>query len=81
MGNLDEQFVNHTILYNLLFRFFIVYDEKTEEFKTARTYPKMLLINVTLDDNDAVKLSAPNMPELQVKVPQDSENNKRTHCK
>jgi hypothetical protein len=57
-----------------------VYDEKTEEFKTARTYPKMLLINMTLDGNDAVKLSAPNMPELQVKVPQDSENNKRTHC-
>lgn len=58
-------------------RFFIVYGEQTKEFKTARTYPKMVLINMSLDGTDAVKLSAPDMPEIRVKVPQASENNKR----
>ncbi|XP_021919375.1 mitochondrial amidoxime-reducing component 1-like isoform X2 [Zootermopsis nevadensis] len=50
-------------------------------FKTARTHPKMVLINMALDGNDAVKLSAPDMSELQVKVPEYSENNKYSHCK
>jgi hypothetical protein len=54
-----------------------VYGEQTKEFKTARTYPKMVLINMSLDGTDAVKLSAPDMPEIRVKVPQASENNKR----
>jgi len=57
-----------------------VYDEKTGEFKTARTYPKMVLINMSLDGNGTVKLSAPNMPQLQVKIPEGSEN-KHIQCK
>lgn len=36
---------------------------------------------MALDGNDAVKLSAPDMSELQVKVPEYSENNKYSHCK
>jgi len=66
---------------NQIFRFFIVYDEQTKEFKTGRTCPKMVLINVSQDGTDAVKLSAPDMPELQVKVPQASENNKLARLK
>jgi len=62
-------------------RFFIVYNEQTKEFKTARTCPKMVLVNVSLDGTDAVKLSAPDMPELRVKVPQASESNKHAHLK
>jgi hypothetical protein len=58
-----------------------VYDEHTREFKTARTYPRMVLINVALGGNDAVKLLAPNMPDLEIKVPKSSENNKYTQCK
>jgi len=58
-----------------------VYDDHTKEFKTGRTYPKMVLVNMSLDGTDAVKLSAPDMPELRVKVPQASENNKPTHLK
>lgn len=57
-----------------------MYGEQTKEFKTARTYPKMVLINVSLDGTDAVKLSAPDMPELRVKIPQPSENNKHERC-
>jgi len=66
---------------NQNFRFFIVYNEQTKEFKTARTCPKMVLVNVSLDGTDAVKLSAPDMPELRVKVPQASESNKHAHLK
>jgi hypothetical protein len=58
-----------------------VYDEQTKEFKTGRTYPKMVLVNISLDGTDAVKLSAPEMPELRVEVPQASENNKLTRIK
>jgi hypothetical protein len=58
-----------------------VYDEKTKEFKTARTYPKMVLINMSLDGPNAVKLSAPDMPELRIDVPQVSENTKPACCK
>jgi uncharacterized protein YcbX len=58
-----------------------VYNERAKEFTTARTYPKMVLINVSVDGNDAVKLSAPNMPELRVEVPQASEHNKHIHIK
>jgi hypothetical protein len=58
-----------------------VYDGQTKEFKTGRTYPKMVLVNVSLDGTDAVKLSAPDMPELRVEVPQTSENNKHAYLK
>jgi hypothetical protein len=58
-----------------------VYNEEAKEFRTARTYPKMVLINVSVDGTDAVKLSAPNMPELRVKVPQASETNKHAQIK
>jgi hypothetical protein len=58
-----------------------VYDEQTKEFKTARTYPKMVLVNVSLDGTDGVKLSAPDMPELRVKVPLASENNENARLK
>ena len=69
------------ILYNYIFRFFIVYGEQTKDIKTARAYRKMVLVSISLDGTDAVKLSAPSMPELRVKVPQASENNKQEHCK
>ncbi|VEN40221.1 unnamed protein product [Callosobruchus maculatus] len=50
-------------------RFLIVYSDKENEFRTARTYPKMVLIEVAAHDADHVSLDAPTMRTLYVQVP------------
>nr|CAI5852359.1 unnamed protein product [Callosobruchus analis] len=50
-------------------RFLIVYTETENEFRTARNYPKMVLIEVAAHDADHASLDAPTMKTLYVKVP------------
>lgn len=51
------------------FRELIVYGEKDGEFRTARTYPKMALIEVNVHDENYFSFDAPNMRALYVKIP------------
>lgn len=47
----------------------IVYGEKDHEFRTARTYPKMVLIEVSVHDEEHFAIDAPGMRTLYVKRP------------
>ncbi|CAG2061519.1 unnamed protein product, partial [Timema podura] len=55
-----------------LFRFFLAYDERNGEFKTARTFPKMVLITVTAKSASSVMFEAPGMPPILVDIPDQS---------
>ncbi|KAJ8964036.1 hypothetical protein NQ314_005176 [Rhamnusium bicolor] len=59
----DEQ------VYQLRDRGLVVYAEKDREFRTARTYPKMVLIDVAVHDEDHLAIDAPTMRTLYVKIP------------
>ncbi|CAH1957266.1 unnamed protein product [Acanthoscelides obtectus] len=50
-------------------RFLVVYSDKENEFRTARTYPKMVLIDVAAHDAEHVSLDAPTMRPLYVRIP------------
>ncbi|KAI4458241.1 molybdopterin cofactor sulfurase mosc [Holotrichia oblita] len=50
-------------------RYFIVYGEGHNEFKTARTYPKLILINTSINSNGDAVFTAPNQTPLVVKLP------------
>lgn len=56
---------------NFFFRCLVVYREDVNEFRTARTYPRLVLIDVTVHDENHVALNAPGMRELFVKLPLD----------
>jgi len=50
-------------------RSFVVFGENNNEFKTARTFPKMVLIEVSVHDENHVAFDAPGMRSLYVKLP------------
>lgn len=56
------------------FRGFVVYGAKDNEFRTARTYPKMVLIDVSVHDENHIAIDAPTMRTLYVKIPSREEN-------
>lgn len=56
------------------FRGLVVYAEKDRQFRSARTYPKMVLIDVAVHDEDHLAVDAPTMRTLYVKVPSKPEN-------
>lgn len=53
----------------------MVYGEKDREYKSARTYPKMVLIHVAIHDEGHLAIDAPNMKTLYVKIPSKFEKN------
>lgn len=55
-------------------RCLVVYSEKDNEFRTARTYPKMVLIDVSIHDDNYLAVDAPTMRTLYVKIPNSKEN-------
>lgn len=57
----------------LLIRELIVYGENDSEFRTARTYPNMVLINVSVHDEEHLAFDAPGMRTLYVKRPKVGE--------
>lgn len=59
--------------YQLKDRGLVVYAEKDREFRSARTYPKMVLIDVAVHDEDHLAIDAPTMRTLYVKIPSKSE--------
>lgn len=50
-----------------------MYNEKDLEFRTARTFPKMVLIEVTVHDEEHFAVDAPGMRTLYVKRPKFEE--------
>lgn len=56
-------------------RCLVVYKEGNKEVKTARTYPNMILIEVTADDHDHFIVNAPGMKTLRINVPSLNSNN------
>ncbi|XP_060532443.1 mitochondrial amidoxime reducing component 2-like isoform X2 [Cylas formicarius] len=52
-------------------RSFLIFNEKHKEFKTARHYPKIMLIKLTPYDRNTVALDAPAMETIYVKIPAD----------
>ncbi|XP_060530858.1 mitochondrial amidoxime-reducing component 1-like [Cylas formicarius] len=56
-------------LHQLRDRCLVVYAEKDNEFRTARTYPKMVLIDVSVHDDRYLGVDAPTMRTLYVEIP------------
>ncbi|PSN39534.1 hypothetical protein C0J52_12382 [Blattella germanica] len=61
-------------------RCFMVYGDKSGEFKTARTYSHMVSIKLIPDGEGCITLSAPKMPDIKVKIPNISEKCKIRQC-
>ncbi|CAG9856663.1 unnamed protein product [Phyllotreta striolata] len=53
----------------LMDRCLVVYSDKDYEFRTARTYPQLLSIDVAVHDEKHVAVDAPTMRTLYVKIP------------
>ncbi|XP_030745521.1 mitochondrial amidoxime reducing component 2-like [Sitophilus oryzae] len=64
-------------VFQLRDRCLVVYSESDNEFRTARTYPKMVLIDVSVHDDKYLAVDAPTMRTLYVKIP-NSQDNKNT---
>ena len=56
----------------------MVYDEKNERFQTARQYPGLLHITLSSVNEKSVKLTAPGMPDIVIKLPDFSDTSKHT---
>lgn len=52
----------------------MTYKESDNEFRTGRTYPKLIFITVTNHDADHIALDAPGMRTLYVKLPEVKED-------
>ncbi|EFA02140.1 mitochondrial amidoxime reducing component 2 [Tribolium castaneum] len=61
-------------IFQLRDRVLVVYGAKDHEFRTARTYPKMVLIDVSVHDEDHLAIDAPTMRTLYVKIPNRKDN-------
>ena len=51
----------------------MVYGEGNNELKTARTYPKLVLIEISVHDGEYVVFDAPEQRPLFVKIPAENE--------
>lgn len=60
--------IKYTVTVIFYCRCLLVYKESDKEFRTARTYPKMVLIEVTTNDPDIITINAPGMGTLNVNV-------------
>lgn len=58
-------------------RCLVVYKNDANEFRTARTYPRMVLIEISVHDEDHIAVNAPGMRELYVKLPINGEGEER----
>nr|XP_023013346.1 mitochondrial amidoxime-reducing component 1-like [Leptinotarsa decemlineata]XP_023013356.1 mitochondrial amidoxime-reducing component 1-like [Leptinotarsa decemlineata] len=56
----------------------VVYTEKDKEFRSARTYPKMVLIDVGVHDENHLAVDAATMRTLYVEIPTKNESNEIT---
>ncbi|KAG5890165.1 hypothetical protein JTB14_005185 [Gonioctena quinquepunctata] len=56
-------------------RSLVVYTEKDKEFRSARTYPKMVLIDVAVHDESHLAIDAPTMRTLYVEIPTKNGSN------
>ncbi|CAG9765498.1 unnamed protein product [Ceutorhynchus assimilis] len=64
-----RQIPSNDVNFQLRDRCLVVYGEKDHEFRSARTYPKMVLIDVSVHDNEYLAVDAPTMRTLYVKIP------------
>ncbi|KAF5274880.1 hypothetical protein FQA39_LY07062 [Lamprigera yunnana] len=55
-------------------RSFLIFNETTNTFETARTSPKLVNTRIAAADENHITLTAPNMPILTIKVPNAIEN-------
>lgn len=60
----------YTFIY---FRELLVYHARNKEFRTARTNPHMVLIEVNVHDEHHLAIDAPGMRTLYVKLPKSGE--------
>ncbi|XP_076252650.1 mitochondrial amidoxime reducing component 2-like isoform X2 [Rhynchophorus ferrugineus] len=63
-------------VFQLRDRCLVVYSESDNEFRTARTYPKMVLIDVSVHDDQYLAVDAPTMRTLYVKIPESDDKSK-----
>lgn len=59
----------------MCYRFIVTYSEREHEVRTARTYPKLLSIDVTVHDSNHLAIDAPTMRTLYVKIPTKEDGN------
>ncbi|KAK5644009.1 hypothetical protein RI129_007854 [Pyrocoelia pectoralis] len=56
-------------IHQLADRSFVVYNPSDKKFQTARTIPQLVLITMSAVGHDRVQFTAPNVPNLVIKVP------------
>nr|CAD7266450.1 unnamed protein product [Timema shepardi] len=61
-------------------RFFVIYGDKYFDHKNAKTYPKMVLINISSEKEGEVKFEAPGMPALRLQVPDHANKLNDKYC-
>lgn len=69
-----KQTADQESAFQLRDRCLVVYSENDNEFRTARTYPKMVLIDVSVHDGNYLAVDAPTMRTLYVKIPNNEDN-------
>lgn len=52
----------------------VVYAERDNEFRTARTYPQLMQIDISVHDEKHLAIDAPTMRTLYVKIPNSIDN-------
>nr|CAD7614406.1 unnamed protein product [Timema genevievae] len=61
-------------------RFFVIYGDKYFDHKNAKTYPKMVLINISSEKEGEVTFEAPGMPSLKLQVPDHDNKTNDKYC-
>nr|CAD7460885.1 unnamed protein product [Timema tahoe] len=61
-------------------RFFVIYGDKYFDHKNAKTYPKMVLINISSEKEGEVTFEAPGMPALKLQVPDHDDKTNDKYC-
>ncbi|CAG2059758.1 unnamed protein product [Timema podura] len=61
-------------------RFFVIYGDKYFDHKNAKTYPKMVLINISSEKEGEVTFEAPGMPALKLQVPDHDNKTNDKYC-
>ncbi|XP_025836734.1 mitochondrial amidoxime reducing component 2-like isoform X2 [Agrilus planipennis] len=73
-----KQFEEDERAFQMLDRFLVVYRDSDKSYCTSKTFPHMVLIEVTVHDQEYFAIDAPNMRTLYVKIPvtKEDKNNK-----